>query len=394
MTFRRLVAAAVAAFLGAVLLAPGAAASTHGSGGPASDLLRQSFTASNGLSSQYHLFGAGVPTNRPVGLLLQFHGDGAYEFHNPSSSYSLGGSSGIVAQAKSRGMLTIAALSPDKQGSVTWWEQGGANADYVRDLVQKVAYDRYDIDTSNVWLVGYSGGAQFITQFFLPKHSSMIDGGGSVVFGGGGTPRVPVTPFASGLTQKFWMHWYTGLEDDGRGGSYNALRDARAGSEYYAGRSFRTSLETPAGVGHGGLPFGKVVGQQLSAHAAAPVTSTVPVSVPVTAPVAAPAPAPAPAPVATPPAAPAAGVKHTLTPSRYGASVTLDVPAGTKRTTLRVSKSPFGAQTGWYVYTTRTGKGLTLTLRSGLSPATRYYYQVESGTNRTVLASGTFTTAR
>lgn len=269
---------AAAALLAAGLLANPASQAIAGSGGPSVDLERRTFTASNGLTSQYHIYAAGVPTDRPVGLLIQFHGDGAFEFNNPSSSYSLGGPSGIVAKAKEHDLLTIAALSPDKQGAVTWWEQGDANADYARDLIQNVAFAKYSIDTGNVWLVGYSGGAQFITQFFLPKHSNLVGGGGSVVFGGGGVPRASVQPFAASLKANFPMHWHTGAADTGTSpGWYDALADAKKGSAWYSAQGFQTTLETPAGVGHAGLPFGRVVGEQLAKHLDAILPPAVPV---------------------------------------------------------------------------------------------------------------------
>ncbi|MFH5824942.1 hypothetical protein [Georgenia sp. AZ-5] len=241
-------------------------ASTGGTGGAFTDRTFQSFTASNGMTSQYHVYASDVSTDEPVGLMLQFHGDGAYEFKNPSSSYSLGGSEGIVAQAREHGMITVPVLSPDKQGSVTWWESGAENADYVADLLSHL-YDQYDIDTERVWLVGYSGGSQFITKFFMPEHSDLVDGGGSVVFGGGGVPGGGSQGFDAGLTPDFPMHWYTGMKDNGSGGSYNALRDAQNGSAWYDGQGFATTLETPAGVDHGlSGTFGPVVGQQLDLH--------------------------------------------------------------------------------------------------------------------------------
>lgn len=373
MMHTRVIGAVAAVLLGVTIIAAvPASADTAGSGGTTSDLMNQSFTASNGLSSQYHVFAAGVPTNRAVGLVMQFHGDGAYEFKNPNSSWSLGGPSGIVAQAKARGMLTIAALSPDKVGSVTWWEQGSANADYVRDLIRAAAFSKYDIDTNNIWLVGYSGGAQFITQFYLPKYSSMVHGGGSIVFGGGGVPRVAVTPFSAGLTSGFRMHWYTGLDDNGANG-YNALSDARAGSAYYKGMGFPATLESPAGINHDNINFGKVVGEQLAKYPASPTPTPTP------------SPTPTPTPVQTP---------HTITPARLGAAVTLNVPVGTARTTFRVSKSPFGTQVGWYVYTARTGSNVRLAIQTSLTPGTRYYFQVERNSRSSVIASGTFTTLR
>lgn len=222
-----------------------------------------SFTASNGLTSRYHVYADGV--RQPAGLLLQFHGDGAYEFSNPRSSYSLGGPSGIVAEASERGYLTVPVLSPDKSGSITWWEDGARNATYVRDLVAQLKTE-YAVDDSNIWLVGYSGGAQFITQFYLPAHSSTIEGGGAVIFGGGGTPRVRAASFDADLRADFPMYWYTGAKDDGStsGDGYNALRDAKSGEAWYADRGFRTSHLYPTGVGHNlSGRFGSVVAGQL-----------------------------------------------------------------------------------------------------------------------------------
>lgn len=231
--------------------------------GPATDRTKLTFTASNGLTSQYHVYAAGV--RQPAGLVLQFHGDGAYEFKNPNSSYSLGGGNGIVAQARQRGYITVPVLSPDKRGSITWWEDGAANAVFVRDLVASLK-KQYQIDENNIWLVGYSGGAQFITQFYLPGHSSTISGGGAVVFGGGGTPRVAVKSFSQPLSKRYRMHWYTGALDNGATSSdgYNALRDAKAGHAWYAQRGFITSREHPAGVAHGlSGRFGPVMARQL-----------------------------------------------------------------------------------------------------------------------------------
>lgn len=226
-------------------------------------LLNQSFTARNGLSSKYHVYSAGV--SQPAGLVLQFHGDGAYEFRNPGSSYSLGGSNGIVEQARQRGYITVPVLSPDKKGSITWWESGSANADYVNDLVATLK-TKYRIDSNKIWLVGYSGGAQFITQFYLPKYSGTIQGGGAVIFGGGGTPRVTASPFASSLKARFPMYWYTGANDNGSSSSdgYNALRDAKAGQAWYLKNGFATSHTYPANTAHNlSGRFGGVVGAQL-----------------------------------------------------------------------------------------------------------------------------------
>jgi hypothetical protein len=256
------------------ILSPGSAAAATGSFTNQTFL---KFTASNGLASQYHVYAAGISPTTPPCVVFQFHGDGAYEFKNPTSSYSLGGANGIVAKSRERGCITVPILTPDKVGSITWWENGSANAVYVRELVAKLVLD-YRINTHRVWLVGYSGGSQFITKFYLPLYSSTIKGGAAVVFGGGGVPsRATEKPYATPLTAAFHMHWFTGINDDGRGGSYNALRDARAGEAHYRTRGFATSHEYPANTGHGlSGRFGGIVAQQLRLHdvAASPAPTT------------------------------------------------------------------------------------------------------------------------
>lgn len=242
----------------------GSGATGGGFSGSYTDAISQSFTASNGLTSQYHRFAQDIDPTHSVGLMMQFHGDGAYEFHNPNSSYSLGGEKGLRAQAKNHNMILVVALTPDTQGEVTWWESGSENADYARDLIQSVAYDQYNIDTTRVWLVGYSGGAQFITQFLLPLHSSLFDGGGSVVFGGGGKPYVKEQPFAASLRNQFPMHWYTGADDTV---DFDALQAAKKGVAYYTDQGFQTSYEWPPGVNHNlSGKFGPVTGEQLDLH--------------------------------------------------------------------------------------------------------------------------------
>lgn len=249
-----------------LLLVPTALGSVR-SYAAATDQTNLTYTSSSGVSSQYHVYAANVA--QPAGLLLQFHGDGAYEFKNPTSSYSLGGTNGIVAQARKRGYITVPVLSPDKQGSITWWESGSANADYVRDLVAHLK-GAYSVRADDIWLVGYSGGAQFITQFLLPRYPSLVSGGGSVVFGGGGAPRVTAGTFASGMVANFPMHWYTGAADTGASDGYDALSYAKAGEAWYANRGFRTSHEYPAGVAHDlSGRFGGVVAAVLDANRSA-----------------------------------------------------------------------------------------------------------------------------
>lgn len=406
------VLAALTGFVAVIVPASFASAeSTHGTGMAYSDRTFQPFTASNGLSSKYHVYAAGVPQNHAAGLVLQFHGDGAYEFANPTSTYSLGGPSGLVAQARSRGYITVPVRSPDTVGDITWWENGSANADFVADLLGTLEAG-YTIDTEDIWLVGYSGGSQFITQFFLPKYSSTIDGGGTVVFGGGGAPRVSAQPFASGLIADLPMHWHTGGADNGTTVSdgYNALLDAQKGSAWYAAHGFTADLETPADLGHNlSGTFGAVLAGHLDDHvpnnhiptttvAATPEqtatqsTTTIPTTAasntwPTTTTAGTPSSATATPPAPTTTTPPPAPWNYTLTPTRIGANIIVTIPTGTSRTTFRVTatQGPFYV----YNYTTRTGPR-TLSIVSSLTPNTSYNYTLEADDE--IVGSGSFRT--
>lgn len=237
------------------------------------DRLNETFSGATG-RVRYHLF----PAAQPRGLVVQFHGDGAFEWDNPTSSYSLGGPNGIVAAARQRGFTTVAVRTPDTTG--TWWRNGTANVPAAYELISTL---QKETGTSEVWLVGYSGGSQFITKFLLPAHPELMASGGAIMFGGGGPPSA--SPAASRTTgagtasrttgpsaaprltgsDAYRMHWYTGALDTGADDEgYNAREDAGRGERWYAARGVRTSHEWPEGTRHDldGL-FGRVVADQL-----------------------------------------------------------------------------------------------------------------------------------
>lgn len=241
----RFTAGIVSAALGLAALAPQVAAAA-----PAEDREYVPFTASNGLSSEYHVYGAGVP--QPAGLLIWTHGDGAYEFTHPRAPYVMGGPHGVKALANAQGYIVVSALSPDTDGTVTWWEEGEANADYMADLIEHLQGE-YDIDSSDIVMAGFSGGAQFTTQYFLPEYSGMLDGGGSIVFGGGGAPETSQQqPWNEELKDRFFMHWATGELDTAENSDegYDALEYAKEGEAYYAAEGFATSHDWIPGEGH------------------------------------------------------------------------------------------------------------------------------------------------
>lgn len=355
----------------------GSAGGTGGGGTPSSanpvdmvDTLDVAFTGSNGKASTYHRFAAGLPHDQAIGLVVHLHGDGAFEYDNPTSVYMLGGTSGIVRQAKARKMLCIAPLSPDTTGEVTWWEAGAANSVYLRDLITSV-YAKYpNIDKGRVWFATYSGGSQQFTEYWMPQFSSTMSGGGAMIFGGGADPGdvsspVSETLYADALKARFPMIWYTGLDDDGTleansPGLYDALSDSQSGRAHYQGKGFTTTLNNPAGVNHHidetTAGFGPIFGQYLHAKDAASVAT------------------------------------GTATRSSSTAATWTGTVTNTPAVTFRLSATAFGTQQGFWEIgaVSLTDRTVSITT-AGLTPGTPYFWQLEIGgevAHGTVLASG------
>lgn len=232
---------------------------TGGSGGLFTDRTNLTFTGTQ-YTGKYHMYASGINPAQPIGVVLQFHGDGAYEFNNPSNSYSLGGPDGVIAVAKERNMICVPIKTPNND--LTWWTTGNANADWVKQLVVAEIYAAYNIDRSRVWLSGYSGGAQFITQYLVPEYSTLFINGGAVISGGGGAPGTNSDPstinaFATLFTQQYNLHWFTatgdtGWDDDG----YNAYADAQDGQSWYVNHGFLNTTHTyPIGGGHSTVTY-------------------------------------------------------------------------------------------------------------------------------------------
>lgn len=331
------------------------------------------FTDSSGLTSTYHRWASSVDLASNPGLLVYLHGDGAYGYDNPDVEYDLGGPGGIRDQARVRNMICVAPLSPNLKGRKdrAWWRKGTRKAAWLAELIERLTVEYPAIDTDKVWLTGFSGGAQQITQYFMPLHSDRLTDGGAVIFGGGGAGDDFVTPqpYAAALRATFPMHWYTGGDDDGTNGGdgYDGGADATAGEAYYSDEGFTTSIERPAGVPHDmGGHYGPIVGRKLSADYDAPVLTP--------------------------------GAKITRDTHRSSTFTGNVQHAG--QVTVRWSSSPISGQTGWLSYETPDDNGDITAAVNSLTRGTDYYWQVEvesiyDATNGdytdygTVLASGT-----
>jgi hypothetical protein len=226
--------------------AVGTGSSSGGSGGSFTDQSRSSFTAANGQTGRYLRYAAGIDPSRAVGLVVYVDGTGEYGIDNPTSSYALGGSAGLVAVDRARNLITVAVESPNQ--SCECWHTGDTSA-YADFLAQLIEQQLASYPITDVWLAGFSSGSQEITRFLVPRHPELMRlGGGWVVFGGGGPPAANGAAVTAARMAGVRGHWYTGTADTAV--PMTASWGAQAGERWYAARGVRATAEYPAGVGH------------------------------------------------------------------------------------------------------------------------------------------------
>ena len=213
-------------------------------------------------------------TDVPVGLVVYLDGDGQ-PFHSEGnldrgerSRGGLAGAGGVVEAASARGYDVVSVRAPGDDGS--WWleDQDGK----VRYLEQALDYvvAGCGATTDRVWLVGYSGGSEFISQWFFPAYAERMAGGGFLLFGGGDAPEEQAA-FSSGAKERLWLNWVTGTRDvpansldgfDGSGHARNSLA-------YYRSAGFGHTWSEWPNDDHGSITekFGSYVGRVLDAAA-------------------------------------------------------------------------------------------------------------------------------
>ena len=144
------------------------------------------------MSSQYHVYADGIDWAQPVGVVFYFDGD--YWNSNKSNAYNPDSNTmqQMAQIANEKNMVFVPVISPDKDSSgdgITWWQNIGENGDFFRSFAQEFIADS-GIDSSQVWTMGYSGGAEFITnELNASRRNSWRTGGGSIMVGGGGAEK-------------------------------------------------------------------------------------------------------------------------------------------------------------------------------------------------------------
>ena len=228
-----------------------------------------SYTDSEGETSDCIFYAA---TDVPVGLVVYLDGDGQ-SFHSQGnqnrderSRGGLAGVGGVVEAASARGYDVVSVRAPGDDG--TWWmeDQDGK----VRYLEQALDYvvAECGATTDRVWLVGYSGGSEFISQWFFPSYAERMASGGFLLFGGGDAPEEEgASAFPGDVKDRLWLNWVTGTRDvpetsidgfDGKG-------HARNSRNYYRTAGFRRTWSEWSDDDHGSITekFGRYVGRVL-----------------------------------------------------------------------------------------------------------------------------------
>ena len=213
-------------------------------------------------------------TGAPVGLVVYLDGDGQ-SFHSQGnqdqderSRGGLAGAGGVVEAASARGYDVVSVRAPGDDG--TWWlEDQDGKVHYLEQALDYVVAE-CGATTDRVWLVGYSGGSEFISQWFFPAYAERMAGGGFLLFGGGDAPEEKAA-FSSGAKERLWLNWVTGTRDvpanslegfDGSGHARNSLA-------YYRSAGFGHIWSEWPDDDHGSITekFGSYIGRVLDAAA-------------------------------------------------------------------------------------------------------------------------------
>ena len=224
-----------------------------------------SYTSPAGTTSQYHVYAEGVDFSKPVGVVFYFDGD--YWRNDQSKVYDPSGElAQMAASAAAQNMLFVPVISPDANrydAGVTWWEDMERNGEFFRSFASSFIAAN-GVDSSNVWTMGYSGGAEFITYELNTKPQTWRNGGGSIMVAGGGLDEG--TPSAALKSQP--MFWYAN-SNDGTGETYPQTWSARGAVEggYNAYRNAgytNASATVLNGSGHFDYNFSEILSSSLT----------------------------------------------------------------------------------------------------------------------------------
>lgn len=269
-------------YLGSAQLWPGApdppptgGSPTGGSGGPLTD--RTSVSYSNGTkSSAYHIYASGLDWTKRVGLLVYGDGSGEQGLADPSSTYLMAGTSGLIAVAKSHNMVLVTPRAPGNgctDGDGVCWYLGSNDGTtraqktkWLDDLIKTQVLPLYNIDKTRVCIGGFSSGAENAAGIYGPAYAAswMEDGLLLAISYGSSPDQYGVTDtYTTAFRANVAVVW------DVRGGDETtAVADSLEGYNWYVAEGFATLERNIIAGGAHDRPgeFGGIVDQYVSEY--------------------------------------------------------------------------------------------------------------------------------
>lgn len=249
-------------------------AGTGGTGGPLTDRTSVSYTNSAGTTSTAHIYAAGLDWTKSVGIVVYADGSAEFGLKNPSDTYLLAGTSGLIAVAKAHNMVLVTPLAPGNgctDGDGTCWylpSNDGTSVStklqWTDDLIKTQVLQKYNIDTTRAVIAGYSSGAEFTMGEYGPKFAaSWMQDGLLLAISYGSAPFVTPVTYSTAFKQAVSAVWDIGAAD-----TTGAQTDGTAGYNWYVANGFTTTeYNNPAGVTHDRSgQFGGIVDREVTQH--------------------------------------------------------------------------------------------------------------------------------
>lgn len=225
---------------------------SNGTGGLRGDYTNVSYTDSQDMTSQYHIYAAHLTGDGPFGIIYALHGDGAGWFNSPTASVTM---NSVRQMARDRNMILVIPRTPDQVAPLTWWETF-AHTTWLANFHSWTAAI-HNIDRNKIHWFGYSGGAEVQTYSLMSAYSSRWTGGSSIMVAGGGKTNTTLyAPISEALRTPYrnLMHWVVGALDNpadgGDDGGFDAVQASINGEARYREIGLPTKLTIVPGKDH------------------------------------------------------------------------------------------------------------------------------------------------
>lgn len=217
----------------------------------ASNQLTNTYTFTyGGVTSSYRLSATGVDFSKPVRLVVRLHGDGGYEYNNPTRDLAA-----MQRSATNNNAIFLAPKAPSGGArNPSWWGNLDSNNMWLAGLMRERILPMYGLSGSDVTWFGYSGGAEILTRTFIPRNPDLVRDE-AILVGGGTRPFGTDARRASRAAHQVGtLTFLTGRADNGTryNQRFNALRAAQGGESFYRSAGYNTRSYYPSGVDHFG----------------------------------------------------------------------------------------------------------------------------------------------